>query len=116
MADSRSGLLLDSAVAPNSARPGSAQVFTGDHDSFRTHESEVEFMERQKTGTFKYCYADYDISEMPSYVTSRRTSISSIEGMPDSYREMVRDDRWYDKSSAACLIQAALETNLPTLP
>ena len=52
-----------------------------------------------RANTFKHQYCDYDISEMKSSVKSFASSMAETE---DGDRDfIVKDERWYDKSSAA---------------
>ena len=56
-------------------------------------------LQRQRTNTFKYVYCDYDISQFDS--TQKPTQDSDMTSVDMHSVTIVKDERWYDKSSAA---------------
>ena len=84
-------------------RPGSAQALRVNDESFnsehiRTNEEDDILFARSRNDTFKHAYCDYDISDMKSSV-GNYSSANSVHS--ESSVMVVKDERWYDKSSSA---------------
>ena len=80
--------------------PGSAPVFDDNTNPRERLNSENDVVHRQRTGTFKYVYCDYDISQMPSTVQPTENSDATSERSGYDMK-VIQDERWYDKSSGA---------------
>ena len=89
----------------NFVRPGSTEVLSSEPmHQYRTRSvtekvfTQDELVGRIAQGSFKHGFCDYDISQMNSEVQSKLSSCSSVSANEAIF---VRDERWYDKSSAA---------------
>ena len=90
-------------IKPRSMRPGSAQALRENDESFnssqiKTSDEDDILFARTRGDTFKHAYCDYDISDMVSSV-GNYSSVNSVQS--ESSVLVVKDERWYDKSSSA---------------
>lgn len=83
----------------NNVAAGDEQVLPSSESPRQRVLSDDDFQfQRSKTNTFKHVFCDYDISKFASTINTQMSSVSSHDMNAVTY---IKDERWYDKSSAA---------------